>query len=149
MTNPQPPKPKEPLYDCSGCTDRNSEGTHQGHTKQHGCFGCLHNEPERYTEERAIQEAIWQNLLDTILIDDKEFNSFSEVQWRRLKKILHPITHESVRDFIPAQTTIELARADERNKIIAGLKKMAVEMGDWETEFGAGIQNCIEFIQSL
>lgn len=27
----------ESLHDCSGCTDRHSEGTHQLHTKQHPC----------------------------------------------------------------------------------------------------------------
>lgn len=26
--------------DCSGCTDKRSEGTHQGCTKQHGHVGC-------------------------------------------------------------------------------------------------------------
>lgn len=29
--------------DCSGCTDRNSEGTHQGCTRQHGHVGCDHS----------------------------------------------------------------------------------------------------------
>lgn len=43
-TNPQknrPPCSSSTLeYDCSGCTDRHSEGTHQGCTKQHGHVGC-------------------------------------------------------------------------------------------------------------
>lgn len=43
-TNPQrkrPPCSSPTLeYDCTGCTDRHSEGTHQGCTKQHGHIGC-------------------------------------------------------------------------------------------------------------
>ena len=31
------PKKQEELHDCSGCTDRHSEGTHANHTKQHPC----------------------------------------------------------------------------------------------------------------
>lgn len=31
------PHSERKLEDCSGCTDPRSEGTHQGHTKQHPC----------------------------------------------------------------------------------------------------------------
>lgn len=36
------PKCSDPelSHDCTGCTDRHSEGTHQGCTKQHGHVGC-------------------------------------------------------------------------------------------------------------
>jgi len=47
------------------------------------------------------QEQIWQNFIDAALLDDKEFKVFTEGQWRTIKKILYPLTHEEVRDFIP------------------------------------------------
>jgi len=47
------------------------------------------------------QEQIWQNFIDAVLLDDKEFKVFTEGQWRTIKKILYPLTHEEVRDFIP------------------------------------------------
>lgn len=34
------PHKNQPLPECSGCSDPNSEGTHQGCTKQHGHVGC-------------------------------------------------------------------------------------------------------------
>lgn len=52
------------LYDCSGCTDDRSEGTHQGHTKQHpcrkggdpNCGYCFPTPTEGSMEERFDRE---------------------------------------------------------------------------------------------
>lgn len=54
-------------------------------------------------EIKKVQEQIWQSFIDELLLDDKEFNSFDELQWRKLKKILYPLTHQEVRDFIPME----------------------------------------------
>lgn len=37
---PYPCSDPELSHDCAGCTDRHSEGTHAGCTKQHGHVGC-------------------------------------------------------------------------------------------------------------
>lgn len=44
LLTPKAPKCSDSLLisQCSGCTDKNSEGTHQGCTEQHGHVGCDH-----------------------------------------------------------------------------------------------------------
>lgn len=83
-------------------------------------------EGEQITEQ-GVQEAIWQHLLDKIILDDGVFEVFTEGQWRYLKKVLYPLTHESVRDFIPSKTSIEMAYEQGKREGRESLKKELVK----------------------
>lgn len=49
-----------------------------------------------------VSEQIWQDFTKALLKDEiKGFETFTDFQWRSLKKALYPMTHENVRDFIP------------------------------------------------
>ena len=67
-------------------------------------------ERDRIASENASMhkaEEIWQNFLNHILKDDDgKMPTFTSGQWSYLKKVLYPLTHENVRDFIP-QTTVD------------------------------------------
>ena len=51
------PKCSDPKlqHDCTGCTDRHSEGTHQGCTKQHGHVGCALAKSDGWPVEKVKQ----------------------------------------------------------------------------------------------
>ena len=46
-------QPKIPVNHCTGCTDRDSEGTHQGCTIEHGHIGCDHSVHSVKGEEKC------------------------------------------------------------------------------------------------
>lgn len=58
MSFPCPHWDSTQLPDCSGCTDRNSEGTHQGCTKQHGHVGCDLSDPTGIIPASSVQTPI-------------------------------------------------------------------------------------------
>jgi len=121
------PPAQEKLFDCSGCTDQNSEGTHQGHSKQHGCVGCLHNEPPQPKEPEA-----WEEQIVEILGLEKK-----DAEWRLITRndndeIIHYVDYsdavQKLSDLIiPArQEAATKAREEERERIIENMKSVAI-----------------------
>lgn len=54
----------KPISHCTECTDKNSEGTHQGCTVEHGHIGC--NKPILEEWEQTIRNSGWWPHLETM-----------------------------------------------------------------------------------
>lgn len=90
-------------------------------------------ERDRIAGENASMhkaEEIWQNFTDQILRDDEKMAVFSSTQWNYLKKVLYPLTHENVRDFIPQQPAIETAQRIAREEERERMKELIEACGD-------------------
>ena len=75
------PQQNQNLSDCSGCADANSEGTHSGHSRQHGCVGCVHDVDKAAEATDAYLSQLKPSLREKILQEFKEkFPSWSDPQ---------------------------------------------------------------------
>ena len=74
---------------------------------------------EAYAEGRKDRgEDLWQNFTEALIRDDGEFETFTESQWKALKKILYKETHEDIPDFKHSNITVESAKEEERQRVI-------------------------------
>lgn len=82
---------QEPLHNCTGCTDKNSEGTHQMHTIQHPCPengdpNCGYCFPEKTPHIEKIAERVASKL------DARTVTSHSHFQEMVKKEVVSALT---------------------------------------------------------
>lgn len=113
----QPNPQKEPLFDCSGCSDPNSEGTHQGHSKQHGCVGCLHNESPQPKEPETLGGL--KNLIRTRIESEyRKYHNYDK------EMFFECVTGKLAASFVEKLKKESLsAAAEERKRVCEEMKK--------------------------